>query len=121
MNTRVATQQVPKTEPMRNIQSKLANVIPVALLTLLSTLDSQFSTLFAQGTAFTYQGRLALAASGNPVTGSYDMTFAIFDHEMGAAQVGTTFPLAAVAVNNGLFTVTLDFGPGIFTGPPRWL
>ena len=28
-------------------------------LALLSTLDSQLSTAFAQGTAFTYQGRLA--------------------------------------------------------------
>jgi len=106
---------------MRNIQAKLTTIIPVALLALLSILNSQLSTLYAQGTAFTYQGRLALLASGNPVTGSYDMTFAIFDHESGPAQVGATFPLAAVAVNNGLFTVTLDFGPGIFTGPPRWL
>src|SRR5215475_791279 len=96
-------------------------LIVASLLGLLSTLNSQLSALFAQGTAFTFQGRLALLASGNPLTGSYDMTFAIFDHETGPAQLGATFPLAAVAVNNGLFTATLDFGPNIFTGPPRWL
>ncbi len=28
---------------------------------------------------------------------------------------------AAVAVNNRLFTTTLDFGPGIFTGTNYWL
>ena len=34
-----------------------------ALLALLSTLNSQLSTLFAQGTAFTYQGGLTVNGS----------------------------------------------------------
>jgi len=28
---------------------------------------------------------------------------------------------SATLLSNGLFTATLDFGPGIFTGPERWL
>jgi hypothetical protein len=28
---------------------------------------------------------------------------------------------SATGVTNGLFAVTLDFGPGVFTGPARWL
>ena len=28
---------------------------------------------------------------------------------------------SAVAVSNGLFTTTLDFGFGVFNGGPRWL
>jgi len=35
--------------------------------------------------------------------------------------VGVTNRLAPVNASNGLFSVTLDFGSGIFTGPSRWL
>ena len=51
---------------MRNIQTKLATIIPVAVLALLSTLNSEISTLLAQGTAFTYQGLLTQTANGTP-------------------------------------------------------
>jgi hypothetical protein len=94
-------------------------LIAAALLALLSTLNSQLSTLLAQGTAFTYQG--LLQANGSAANGNYDLTFAIFDHESGVAQVGATVTNSPTAVSNGLFTVTLDFGPGTFTGPRRWL
>src|SRR5262249_37166970 len=36
-------------------------------------------------------------------------------------QVGTTLTNAPTPVTNGLFTATLDFGPGVFPGPQRWL
>ena len=90
----------------------------LALLTL-STLNSQLSTAQAQGTAFTYQGRLN--ASGNPANGSYDMQFYLRDALTAGNPVGDTNTLAPVAATNGLFTVMLDFGAGIFTGPARWL
>jgi hypothetical protein len=93
--------------------------LALAALALLSTLNAQLSTLRAQGTAFTYQG--LLQANGSAANDNYDLTFAIFDHENGAAQVGATITNSSTAVSNGLFTVTLDFRPGIFTGPRRWL
>src|SRR5215471_15583450 len=75
---------------------------------------------FAQGTAFTYQGRLNDGA--NPASGSYDLRFTIYDS---TNQPGTVIagPLtnSAVGVTNGLFTVTLDFGVTPFTGANRWL
>src|SRR5687767_6158432 len=88
-----------------------------ALLTL-STFGHQLTTAFAQGTAFTYQGRLNDGAS--PANGTYDLKFALFDAASTGNQVGGALTNAATAVSNGLFIVTLDFG-NQFPGPDRWL
>src|SRR5215471_10593812 len=69
----------------------------------------------AQSTAFTYQGRLNNGA--NPANGLYDLGFAVYDAATGGTPQGSPFTNSATAVSNGLFTVTLDFGPGVFTGP----
>jgi hypothetical protein len=71
----------------------------------------------AQTTAFTYQGQLN--SSNTPATGSYDFRFQIYN----ASSVVVAGPLtnAPVGVTNGLFTVTLDFGTGIFDGSTRSL
>ena len=91
--------------------------IPLALLAL-STLNSQLSTSFAQGTAFTYQGQLS--TSNAPANGSYDLTFALFNASSVGTQAGTTITNAGVSVTDGLFTVMLDFG-NQFKGAPCWL
>jgi hypothetical protein len=74
---------------------------------------------FAQGTAFTYQGRLA--ENGNPANGAYELRFALFDALSGGGQIGSPLTNSAVAVINGNFTVTLDFGANAFPGAGRWL
>src|SRR5882672_6837147 len=73
----------------------------------------------AQGTAFTYQGRLI--NGGSPADGSYDLTFALFDSDSAGNQIGNTITNTAVGVSNGLFVTTLDFGSGMFDGTRRWL
>ena len=73
---------------------------------------------FAQGTAFTYQGRLN--SGSNTATGSYDLTFTLFTKVTSGLVVGGPITNAATGVSNGLFTVTLDFG-NVFPGPARWL
>ena len=75
----------------------------------------------AQGTAFTYQGRLNDGT--NPANGQYDFQFQVFDAATAGASYGSPNPntVAGVGVSNGLFTVTLDFGGSVFTGPARWL
>ena len=72
----------------------------------------------AQGTAFTYQGRLSTGT--NAAAGSYDLRFALFDALTAGTQQGELLTNSATVVSNGLFTVTLDFG-NQFSGTPRWL
>src|SRR5205823_5671105 len=93
-------------------------LFPFLTLALLATLNSQLSTLHAQGTVFTYQGRLASGAS--VANGSYDLTFALFSVSSGVGQVGGTLTNNATTVSNGLFAVALDFGAN-FPGADRWL
>lgn len=77
-------------------------------------------TTHAQPSAFTYQGNLN--ASGVPATGVYDMRFVLYDAASGGNQVpGTPVPAGLVAVSNGQFTATLDFGAAAFNGAARWL
>jgi len=87
---------------------------------LLSTFASQLSTAFAQGTAFTYQGRLN--DNGAPAGGIYDLRFTIYDSTNNPGTV-IAGPLtnSPVAVTNGVFATTLDFGVNVFTGADRWL
>lgn len=74
-----------------------------------------------QGTTFSYEGRLTEA--GNPATGTYEMTFKLFDTpDVGTGvQQGAVISTPAVAASAGVFTVTLDFGAAVFDGSPRYL
>ncbi len=76
------------------------------------------ASLHAQGTVFTYQGRLD--SSGTPVTGLYDLQFNLYSVASGGSALTGAVSLNAQPVTNGLFTVTLDFG-NQFPGAPRWL
>src|SRR5438874_3244101 len=87
----------------------------LALFTLTFILGAQCAQ--SQGTAFTYQGRLA--DSGNAANGAYEIAFSLFSASSGGGPLTT--PLTnSVPVSNGLFTVTLDFGAN-FPGADRWL
>src|SRR5712691_8020754 len=87
----------------------------VALILILSC----GQTVLAQGTAFTYQGKLTDA--GNPANGNYDMQFRLFDDVSGGSQQGDTITNSSVGVSDGIFIVQLDFGASVFDGSPRYL
>ena len=76
------------------------------------------------GTAFTYQGRLV--EDGQPAGGWYALRFTLWDAGTNGHRLGQPQLQDRVAVSNGLFTVTLDFGVNLvgaayFSGEARWL
>ena len=73
----------------------------------------------AQGTAFTYQGRLN--SGGAVANGSYDVQFTLFTTNITGIAIAGPVTNTAVAVTNGLFTTLVNFGPGAFTGTSNWL
>jgi hypothetical protein len=77
------------------------------------------SPVFAQSTAFTYQGRLI--DNGQPANGNYDLVFSLFPASTGTNQIGGWITNSATPVSSGLFTVMLDFGPSAFLSSDRWL
>ena len=90
-------------------------------ITLLSLLFAGLVALeaLAQGTAFTFQGRLNDGAA--PATGHYDLRFTLQDAATAGSQIAGPLTLVPVGVTNGLFTVRLDFGLGVFNGAARWV
>ncbi len=72
---------------------------------------------FVYAQPFTYQGMLK--QNGNPANGTLNMTFKLYDALTGGNQIGS--PITQnVAVQNGLFTVNLDFG-NVWDGADRYL
>ena len=103
------------------MKTKIQNLLTRAAfaLALFLAFNHQLSTVHAQGTAFTYQGQLV--SGGAPANGSYDLTFTLFDAGADGDLIAGPLTNSATAVSNGLFTVTLDFGAGVFTGTTYWL
>src|SRR4030095_5497222 len=95
------------------MKNKLFGFLALAFL-----FNLQLSTLHAQGTAFTYQGRLNDGA--NPANGAYDLTFTLFNALNGGVVLGTTNVFNDVVISDGLVTVMLDYGAR-FDGNARWL
>jgi hypothetical protein len=80
---------------------------------------ASLSTSHAQGTAFTYQGRLNDGT--NPAHGTYDFRFRLAADPVGPTYVGSPYLSNGIFVTNGLFAAVPDFGPGILTGSNYWL
>ncbi len=76
------------------------------------------NTLTAQSTTFSYQGNMN--SGGTPANGNHDFEFALFDSLAGGSQLGSTLTKTNVAVANGVFAVSLDFGAQ-FPGANRFL
>jgi len=91
------------------VQPKVLCRLLAAVLFFAATLN-----LSAQGTAFSYQGQLSV--SGTPANTNYDFRFAVFDTPINGNMLSFWVTNFDTPVSNGLFTVKLDFGPGVFNG-----
>jgi len=94
----------------------LSKLLPT--LACISIFGQFMPTASAQGTAFTYQGRLNSA--GAAANGSYDLAFTLYATNTAGVSIAGPVTNLAVAVSNGLFTTVADFG-NAFTGASNWL
>src|SRR6516225_2402222 len=111
-NERKPTGATRQSKLSKNMNTEFVSTA-LALLAL-STLSSPLSTAFAQGTAFTYQGRLN--DGGPPANGTYDLRFSLFTTNSGGSLAYGFVTNSGIAISNGLFTVTMDFGSNVFDG-----
>src|SRR5215831_11137709 len=85
--------------PERALHNRVISMHRIVLGTIVSSAFLAFihstTPAFAQGTAFAYEGRLNDGAI--PATGSYDLSFALFDASSGGTQQGETITKAATA------------------------
>jgi hypothetical protein len=95
------------------------NVRYAPLFALFASLSLGLWSAYAQGTAFTYQGQLQ--NSGSPASGTYNLSFTLFPTNTGGTAVAGPVTTNGVIITNGLFTVIIDFGPGVFSGTNYWL
>jgi len=91
------------------LQSLLAALVCSCLVTS--------SSAASFGSAFNYQGRLM--EGGAVANGLFDLSFTLFNAATGGVQVASSVQAAPVAVSNGLFAVSLDFGMNSFDGNAR--
>jgi hypothetical protein len=101
----------------------MANRIVLLHKSIIVVTTAIASTVFASatptGTDFTYQG--LFQQGGTPANGTHHLRFQLWDAPSGGAQVGGDVDQPALAVVDGLFTATLDFGTLAFNGEARWL
>jgi len=76
------------------------------------------ASAFSQTTAFTYQGSLQM--DGVAAEGEYDMSFNLHYTASGGTPIASQ-QVTATQVDNGLFTVALNFGSAPFNGQDTWL
>lgn len=95
--------------PSTKDKKKMKN--PIAILALIVLITS---AAWAEGNSFNFQGRLN--DGNNPANGRYDLTFRLFDAIVGGNPLGQLVSKPNTVLINGVFSVTLDMGPG-FSNP----
>ena len=98
----------------------MRHVATTALLAVAAVLATRVAASEPVDDAFTYQGKLT--DNHAPADGLYDFSFTLHDVASGAgALVLGPVQVEDVPVENGVFSVRIDFGAGAFSGDQRWL
>jgi hypothetical protein len=108
--------------PLSPRATMLMNSIRASLITavfLLFAREEGLAQTALASTALTYQG--ALTQSGVAAAGAFDFTFQLFTDPLAGTNVTGAITNYGIAVSNGLFTTTLDFGGAVFNGSALWL
>jgi hypothetical protein len=111
----------------RNVLLILATLLLALALSLVALAEPSSpgtaSDITLAGTVaskISYQGRLT-DAGGNPLTGTYNLVFQLWNDATAGSQVGSDIMKNNVSVSNGLFTVDLDVPQSAFNGQALWL
>src|SRR5262245_6721899 len=103
------------------MNTKSMSKLSVNLLSIVATVATMLATssiVRAQSTAFIYTGQLS--DGSGPANGTYDLMFTLYGASTGGSALAGPETLAATPVNNGEYTVVLDFGAAL-DGSARWL
>jgi predicted regulator of Ras-like GTPase activity (Roadblock/LC7/MglB family) len=92
---------------------RLASFLAIALYSITAAVAQPI------GSAFTYQGRLT--ESGLPANGLYDLQACLFETASSVPVLACAPIIDDVPVEEGVFTITLDFGATLFSGQQRFL
>jgi hypothetical protein len=95
------------------------NSTRIRILFILGSILVSAGIAQAQGSVFTYQGKLS--DGGTAANGTYDLQFALYDAVGNLQGSPNTVTKTGVNVTNGIFTVRLDFGVSAFSGADRFL
>ena len=101
------------------IRTNIGKLIALALSVGFLMVGPYLTAAEPTGSAFSYQGRL-IPDSG-ATTGNYDFEFLLYDSAETGGQVGSPLNFTNVRVEDGVFSVSLDFGVESFLGDARWL
>jgi len=95
------------------------NMFIPAIITILTAIPNVLIAQAPLGADFTYQGKLM--DGGLPADGDYDFIFRLYDADASGAQIDEDVAVGDWPIEDGLFTLPLDFGAGAFNGDARWI
>jgi hypothetical protein len=100
------------------MQGKINGYYTIVAVAVLLSLTAGIVSAAPSTQSITYQGKLA-DSSGNSLTGTYPVTFSLYDVSSGGTALATD--THSVTAAKGLFTTQITFDPSLYDGRGLWL